>query len=133
MPVWLQPLLIEQQADDILYFNKESITEFPRSNVFIVTADNKLITPAQNILHGITRKKIVSLAAGMIPVEERDITVDELMNASEVFTTSTTKKVLPVMKINSKLINDGNPGNITAALYEKFLALEKSADHLVSL
>ena len=59
MAVWLQPMLRVQQADDVIYFNKQSITEFPRSNVFIVTAAGKLITPAHNILQGITRKDLI--------------------------------------------------------------------------
>lgn len=133
MAVWLQPMLKMQQADDVLYFSKQSITEFPRSNVFVITADNKLVTPSRNILHGITRKKILSLATEILAVEERDIAVDELLHAFEVFTTSTTKKIMPVIKVNSKLINDGKPGNITTTLYGKFLELERSAAHLVSL
>lgn len=132
MAVWLQPMLKMQRADDVLYFNKQSITEFPRSNVFIVTADNKLVTPSHNVLHGITRKKILSLAAEILTAEERDITADELLHATEVLTTSTTKKVMPVVKVNNKLINDGRPGNITKMLYQKFLDLEQSTAHLVS-
>lgn len=132
MAVWLQPMLKMQQADDVIYFNKQSVTEFPRSNVFIVTADNKLVTPANNILQGITRKKILSLATDIIAVEERDISVDELQQASEIFTTSTTKKVMPVVKLNGKPVNDGKPGNISKALYQKLLELEKAAAQPVS-
>jgi branched-chain amino acid aminotransferase len=133
MAVWLQPLLKEKQADDILYYNKESITEFPRSNVFIVTKENKLVTPAYNMLKGITRKNIISLAAETMPVEERNITVDELAEAEEIFLTATTKKIIPVVKLNGKIVADGKPGPITRKLYEKFLQLEQSLSHLVSL
>jgi D-alanine transaminase/branched-chain amino acid aminotransferase len=132
MAVWLQPLLKEKQADDILYYNKESITEFPRSNVFIITADNKLVTPVHQILKGITRKNILLLAAEMMPVEERDIAVDELMNATEVFLTSTSKKIMPVLKINNRTIGTGKPGTTTKILYHKFLELESSVTHLES-
>lgn len=126
MAVWLQPLLKEKQADDMLYYNKESITEFPRANVFMVTADNKLITPSHNILYGITRKNIISLAAEIMPVEERSISVEELLNASEVFLTATTKKIIPIVKINGQPIANAKPGPVTTKLFEKFLALEKS-------
>lgn len=126
MAVWLQPMLRMQQADDVIYFNKQSVTEFPRSNVFIVTPGNKLVTPANNILQGITRKKILSLAGGIIAVEERDISVDELQQASEIFTTSTTKKVMPVVKLNGMPVNNGKPGNISRALYQQLLELEKT-------
>ncbi len=124
MAVWLQPLLKEKQADDLLYFNKESITELPRSNVFIVTRDNKLITPAKNILYGITRKNIIKLAADIMPLEERNITVDELLQASEVFLTATTRKILPILKINDQSIGYAKPGPVTTKLYERFLELE---------
>jgi len=125
MAVWLQPLLKEKQADDMLYYNNESITEFPRSNVFIVTADNKLVTPAHNILYGITRKNIIKLAADIMPVEERNIPVEELLTASEIFLTATTKKIIPVIKINDQPIGNAWPGPVTAKLFERFLELEK--------
>jgi branched-subunit amino acid aminotransferase/4-amino-4-deoxychorismate lyase len=132
MAVWLQPMLKEKKADDVLYYNKESITEFPRSNIFIITSDNKLATPANNILKGITRKNILLLAAELMPVEERDIPVEELMNASEVFLTSTSKRILPIIKINNKTVGSGKPGVVTTMLYNKFLELERSATHLES-
>ena len=125
MAVWLQPLLKEKQADDLLYYNKESITELPRSNVFIVTADNKLITPAHNILYGITRKNIIKLAGDIMPVEERNISADELLQASEVFLTATTRKILPLLKINGQPIGNAKPGPVTTKLFERFLELEK--------
>jgi D-alanine transaminase/branched-chain amino acid aminotransferase len=125
--VWLQPLLKERHADDVLYYQNNIITEFSRSNIFIITRDNKLATPSRNILHGITRKKVISLAKEIMPVEERDISIDELINAREVFSTATTRKVLPVIKINDKFIGDGRAGAITTTLYQKFLQMEQSA------
>lgn len=125
MAVWLHPLLKEKKADDILYFKNNIITEFPRANVFMVTADKKLVTPRHNILHGITRKNVLALAAGSMTVEEKDITVDELMNAAEIFLTSTTKKILPVTKINGKLVGNGKPGAITSMLYQRFIEMEE--------
>ncbi len=125
MAVWLQPLMKERQADDVLYYNRESITEFPRCNVFVVTADNRLVTPARNMLPGITRKNVLALAAERMPVEERDIPVEELQQASEIFLTATTKKILPVVKLNERIVGNGRPGPVTTRLYELFLAKEK--------
>ncbi|HRO71128.1 MAG TPA: aminotransferase class IV, partial [Chitinophagaceae bacterium] len=62
MGVWLQRKVNEKQAADVLYHKNGIITEFPRSNVFVVTADQAVITPAENILPGITRKKVLELA-----------------------------------------------------------------------
>ena len=125
MAVWLQPLLKQQGADDVLYHNSETVTEFPRSNVFMVTEDGTLVTPAHYMLKGITRQKILLLAKELMPVEERNITVEELATAREIFLTSTTMKVLPVVKLNGKRIYDGTPGAVSLLLYEKFTALEQ--------
>ncbi len=125
MAVWLQPLLKQEGADDVLYYNNETVTEFPRSNVFMVTKDGTLVTPAHHMLKGITRQKILLLAKELMPVEERNITVEELVTAREIFLTSTTKKVLPVVKLNGKIIHDGTPGAASLLLYEKFTALEQ--------
>ena len=133
MAVWLQPMLKEKKADDFLYYTEESVTEFPRANVFIVTRDQKLVTPAHNILKGITRKQVLLLAADMIAVEERNIPVDEFSTASEIFLTATTKKIIPVLKLKNKIISEGKPGIITRKLHGKFLELENSLTHLVSL
>jgi D-alanine transaminase/branched-chain amino acid aminotransferase len=132
MAVWLQPLMKEKQVDDILYYNQESITEFPRSNVFVVTKDKKLVTPARNILHGITRKNVLKIAGPIIEVEQRDIPLAELETASEIFLTATTKYITPILKLNNKPVGNGKPGQVTRMLCEKLLELENSATHLVS-
>ena len=132
MAVWLQPLVKEKQADDLLYYTNESVTEFARSNVFMVTPDAKLVTPEKNILHGITRKNVLSLASEMMEVEVRDIAIEELINAPEVFLTATTKRILPILKINSRNVGNSKVGEVTTKLYNKFLQLENSLVHLVS-
>lgn len=123
--VWLQPELKKQQADEVLYFNNNIITEFPRGNVFIVSG-GKFVTPEKNVLLGVTRKNILKIAANILPVEERHITVDELMQANEVFLCSTTKRIVPVIKINNNPVGNGMPGEFTKLLYQNFLELEKT-------
>ena len=125
MGVWLQKEVKEKQADDVLYYKNNVISEFPRSNIFIVNNNGELLTPASNILAGITRKKVLELAKDVMPVTARDIGTNELMNAVEVFMTSTTKRLLPIVEIDGKKIGDGKPGKITARLYELFLKMEQ--------
>lgn len=100
MAVWLQPERVRQGADDILYHQNGLISECPRSNFFIVTSANTLVTPAKNILKGVTRGKVLEVAKQVFEVEERDIFLDELSTAKEAFITSTTKQVLPVKQID---------------------------------
>ncbi|HUC82493.1 MAG TPA: aminotransferase class IV, partial [Flavisolibacter sp.] len=70
------------------------------ANFFLVTEEGRLVTPSKNILQGITRKKLLEMAGDFYPVEERDITLDELKTAREAFITSTTKQILPVRQID---------------------------------
>jgi D-alanine transaminase/branched-chain amino acid aminotransferase len=115
MAIWLQLQVKEQGADDILYYNEASISECPRANIFMVK-EGKLITPAQNILKGVIRKHVLQLAADMLPVEERDIPLQELKLAEEVFITSTTKQVLPVRQVDEVVLFKEGPGRITTQL-----------------
>jgi len=116
MSIWLQPLLKENQADDFLYHNNGIITECPRSNFFMVSPEGKIVTPANNILKGITRMKVLMLASNYFQVEERDIHIDELQAATEAFITSTTKQIIPVTRINGKEVGNGQVGEVTKKL-----------------
>jgi branched-chain amino acid aminotransferase len=62
MAVWLQPFLEDKGFDDVLYFAGDFATECPRANFFLIGSDNKIITPASQVLMGITRKKTIGLA-----------------------------------------------------------------------
>lgn len=126
MGIWLQKQLKEKGLDDVLYFQNNIITEFPRANIFMVTPDAQLITPARNILAGITRKKILEFAGEILPVETRDISVTELKRATEVFMTSTTRRILPVTEIDGIRIGNGKAGPLTRQLQEQFIRLEAS-------
>ena len=100
MAIWLQPLQIKAGADDILYHHNGIISECPRANFFLVTKDETIVTPAENVLKGITRKKLLELAGSHYPVEEREVRLDEIKSAREAFITSTTKRILPVRQID---------------------------------
>ena len=51
-----------------------------------------------------------------IPVIQREFKVDELMNADEVFLTSTTSEVMPIIKADGKIFGEGIPGKVTRKL-----------------
>jgi D-alanine transaminase/branched-chain amino acid aminotransferase len=124
MGVWLQQKIKEKQADDVLYYKSGIISECPRSNIFMVNDKGELLTPVENVLAGITRKKILEMSRNVMPTFTRDITLTELKNANEVFITSTTKRLLPIVQIDGEKVGDGKPGNITAALYDLFMKME---------
>jgi branched-chain amino acid aminotransferase len=106
MGIQLQPEIKKQNADDVLYYHNDIITECPRANIFIITRSKSICTPSNKILQGITRKKIMELAAEHYTVEERDISLEEVYSAREIFITSTTKNILPVSAVDNKAVGD---------------------------
>jgi len=113
MAVWLQPYIREKGADDVLYHKDGAISECPRSNFFIVTADGTVVTPSENILKGVIRGKVLQLAQKQFKVEERPVSLEEIWTAREAFITSTTKHVLPVVQLDGRTIGEGKPGKVS--------------------
>jgi branched-chain amino acid aminotransferase len=130
MAIHLQPWVKENGADDILYHQHGIISECPRSNFFIVTKDDVLVTPSENILKGITRKQLLSIASGInVPVEERDVSLNDVRHAKEAFITSSTKRLIPVIKLDDHLFAPFSQNSVTARLYNAFKEWELSAIH----
>jgi branched-chain amino acid aminotransferase len=105
MAIWLQPLLKQKKANDILYHQNGVITECPRSNFFLVNKDDTIVTSRENILNGITRKNLLKLN-NYFKIEERKITVDDVKNAKSAFISSTSKIVLPVKQVDEVVFKE---------------------------
>lgn len=114
----LAPLMKEEGFIDVLYHYDGLISEASRCNFFIVK-DGIVYTPGEKILQGITRKRLLSMTNLPSPIVERDIKVEELSQASESFITSTTKGILPIVKVDDKPIGAGIPGPTTLLLMER--------------
>lgn len=118
--IWLQPVLKEKRVDDVLYHNNGFLRECPRANFFLVNHKDEILTSAHNILKGVTRKHILKVASKNFVAAERDITINDLKNAREAFISSTTKNIMPVTKIDGRILGYGKPGEITLALAKEF-------------
>jgi D-alanine transaminase/branched-chain amino acid aminotransferase len=126
MAIWLQPWMKEKNADDILYHYNGLITECPRSNFFMITKENILVTPKEKILNGITRKKIIALAKKLeIKIEERDIHLNEIKEIKEAFITSSTKRMLPVSKIDDYILSDLYRSEIMQTIWQELINQER--------
>jgi D-alanine transaminase/branched-chain amino acid aminotransferase len=125
MAVYLQPWMKEQGADDILYHNNGLIRECPRSNFFLVTHNNVLVTAKEDMLKGITRKNIIGVCSSHgIPFEERDLSIEELKTAKEAFITSSTKRIIPVSQIDDYAYTLNRPDSVAKKVYDLLVALE---------
>ena len=100
------------------------LAECSASNIFAVEG-GRVLTPALEIgiLHGITRQKVLELAAQAgIPTEEAELSPDDLRRADEAFLTSSVRGVLPVVRVDGEPIGSGKPGPVTRklmALYDQ--------------
>ena len=124
MAIWLQPLRIDNKADDILYYQNGMVSECPRSNFFLVTSDGKIATPSENVLKGITRNKLLEIASKHYHVEERRVSIDEIKSAREAFTTSTTKQILPICQIDDIIFENHNISNELLRLFRDYCSTQ---------
>lgn len=117
------PTMNAINAQAILYHINGELRESERANFFLVTADNKLVTPSAHILEGITRKMILEISPDIIETEVRTVLVEEIKTAKEAFISLSTKGLVPVVAIDDQQIGDGKPGSITNQLIDAFDAL----------
>ncbi|HYE55813.1 MAG TPA: aminotransferase class IV, partial [Chitinophagaceae bacterium] len=120
MAIWLQEKVRNAGASDVLYHLDGEVSEFARSNFFIVTQDDEIRTPSENILRGITRKKTIELACRHFKVTEGKVTLTDLRTAKEAFMTSTMRQILPIVQVDGIAVGTGKPGAITRFLDEQF-------------
>jgi branched-subunit amino acid aminotransferase/4-amino-4-deoxychorismate lyase len=109
----------EEKAIEILYTYDGEILECATSNIFIVK-NKTLITPAENVLKGITRKVVLEIAKDKYKIKERSIAEEDLKIADEVFITSSFKDIVPIVKIDDFEVVDGKVGPITKELMGEF-------------
>jgi branched-chain amino acid aminotransferase len=116
-----------KKAAEALWFTTDGrLAEGCISNVFLVK-DSRLLTPATNtpILPGIARKTVCELAVdNKIELFEKDLSIDDLLGADEVFITNVIMQVMPVVGIEKHTVGEGKPGQLTrkiAELYDQFV------------
>lgn len=118
MGIMMQPIAKAKGFDEVLYVQDGLVSECPRANIFAITQSGTLITPADGVLEGITRMRILKAAMEMMQVESRPVSLAELKEAKEVFISSTTKGMLPVYKIDELEIGNPAAWDISKKLYD---------------
>ena len=111
--------------EGIMLSDQGHVAEATADNVFIYK-DGRLITPPVHIgiLEGITRDAVLGLAEELgLPAAEEIFGQYELYNADECFLTGTACEIMPVVKIDGRMIGDGRPGPVTQQLIARFREL----------
>lgn len=116
-------VLARQQAvdagvDEVVQFRNGYLTEGSSSNIWVVSK-GRLLAPVPNhlILEGIRYGVMAELAAEAgVPYESRPVSRQEVYEADELMVTSATKEVLPIVRLDGRLVGTGKPGPVYAKL-----------------
>jgi branched-chain amino acid aminotransferase len=128
---YLENFLARREAraagvNEVVLLNENSfVAEGSSTNIFLVSQE-MLITPSveSGVLPGITREVVLELAQTMkIITLMRQVELDELLKADEVFLTSSTIEIMPLTQLDNKPIGSGKPGPITQQLMSSYKEL----------
>ena len=117
-------------AFEAVMLNAEGfVAECTGDNIFIVKAGQMFTPPlSAGALYGITRGVVMDLAReDGVTVAEPNLTRYDLFNADECFLTGTGAELIPVVKIDGRVIGTGKPGPLSRKLVDKYRALTKSS------
>lgn len=120
----------EKGADNPILLDLDgNVTEGPGYNIFCV-ADGKVATADRNVLHGISRLSAIDLCAELgLPCEARAIPVAEFREADEIFATSTAGGIIPITRLDGRILGNDRPGPISERLREAYWAKRQAGWH----
>ncbi|UFU00317.1 D-amino-acid transaminase [Radiobacillus kanasensis] len=123
----------EYGAYEAILHRDGKVTECSSSNVYIVKKGTVYTHPETNqILHGCVRARVKQLAyQEKIPFVEAAFSATQLMEADEVFVTSSTSEVMPIVQVDNQTIGNGKPGNITSKLQHAYAVDANIADYSI--
>lgn len=121
-------------ADTCVLLDAEGyVTEGPGFNVFAVTG-GVVDTPDRGALEGITRRSVMELcAAAGLACAARRITADELRNADEIFIATTAGGIMPVSRIDGRIMGNDWPGPISMRLHDLFWSRREAGWHATAI
>lgn len=98
-----------------------TVLEGMTSNFFVVKNGLLFTTPiGEGVLPGVTRAFVMAIAAKLSDVRERRITVEDILSADEVFMTSSTVEIAPIVGVDRRKVAGGTPGELTREIHRRY-------------
>lgn len=98
-----------------------NVVEGPGFNIFCVNAQGTIVTPAEGVLEGVTRRTVIEMAQSLgLPLQARALPAGELRDAREVFLSTSGGGVLPVTRVDGRAVGDGMVGPLTRRLVQTY-------------
>ena len=111
--------IAEAGALDLLYHDGERVYEAASASVYFVR-DDRIYAPADCVLWGTVGSLVLELAGADYEVVVGDITLADALSSDEVFLTSTTRGVVPIVRLDDSLVGSGEPGPVTRDLMARW-------------
>src|SRR5215217_2600959 len=120
----------DQGAQTCILLDKDGlVTEGPGFNVFIVR-ERAVATPDRGVLEGITRLSVAELCDELrLPFELRPVAAAELHDADEIFLSTTAGGIMPVSRLDGRILGHDRPGPISSRLRETFWSKRAAGWH----
>jgi len=116
-------------VEEAIMLNAEGfVAECTADNLFLVKGKDLLTPPlSAGALYGITRGTVMDLGRAQgLQVSEPNLTRYDVFNADECFLTGTGAELIPVTKVDGRIIGTGKPGPVTRKLVEQYHQLTNS-------
>ena len=113
-------------VEEVILIRDGIVTECSSSNLFLVKNNSVYTHPkGPYILPGITREIAIDCAK-YCDIEVKEVTFDKdsLMDADEVWISSSTREIVPINRIDNSLINNGKVGEIWSLIYDRYQAIK---------
>ena len=117
--VQIRPLADEAGAMDLLYHDGEHVYEAASASVYFVRGTT-ILAPRDSVLRGTVGSYVLDLARERHDVLFTDITLADAFSADEIFLTSTTRAVVPIVRLDDTVVGDGSPGPVTRELMASY-------------
>ncbi|MBU0455183.1 MAG: aminotransferase class IV [Pseudomonadota bacterium] len=120
--ILMQQEALNEGANEVLLIRDKKIIEGASSNVFIAKS-NVIYTPplSSSLLGGTTRALVIELAQkNKLSLQEKQLTLTRLLNADEVWITSSSRDVMPISFVNDQKIANGKPGPLWKKMHSLF-------------
>ncbi|HEU4655679.1 MAG TPA: D-amino acid aminotransferase [Steroidobacteraceae bacterium] len=120
----------EQGANEAIIVRDGQVLEGSSTSILLLRGGALATPPNSNrILPGTTRDVALELAAGIFKTEIRPVRVDELFQADEIWMAAATRDVLPITRVDGRIIGSGRPGSGWQQMSEAFVRYREQNAH----
>ena len=103
-------------ATEVIFTTSTHALEGARAALGVVLPNGVIVSPLDDVLESVTMRRALSLAVSFAAVERRAVTLEEFHTAPELFLTSATRGVMPITRVDERLVGDGSVGALVTRL-----------------